>query len=354
MSQKILLGMSGGVDSSVAAILLKEKGYIVHGITMKIWDFTQPNKILNEAEIERTKKLAQHYNIPLKIVDVKEQFQQKVVNYFVENYLSGFTPNPCVMCNRTIKWNELWKAFDGDFDMYATGHYAQIKEKDGRYFISEAVDKQKDQSYFLWQLTQEQLKKTLFPLGALTKNEIRAKAEIEGFTSLSKQKESQEVCFLAGTDYRNFVKKFLPESENKIVGDFIWLKTGKKVGTHEGFFNYTIGQRRGLNIALGKPVYVVKIDSQNNIVYLGDEEDLMSKIMFVKNINLQKYTEIKDGTKVKTRIRYRSKGFNSRIYQESNDLFRIEFEEPVKSITPGQSAVFYEGEDIVGGGIIAK
>ena len=352
MPQKILLGMSGGVDSSVTAILLKEKGYEVYGVTMKLWDFTRPGKLLNEAEIEKTKKLAAHYDIPLKIVDVKEQFKQKVVDYFVEGYLHGYTPNPCIMCNPTIKWGELWLAFNGDFDKFATGHYAQIKELEGRFFISEAVDKLKDQSYFLWQLSQNQLSKTLFPLGQMTKKEIKAKAEAEGFVSLSKQKESQEVCFLAGTDYRNFIKIFVPETDNETKGDFVWLKTGKIVGTHNGFFNYTIGQRRGLNIALGRPVYVVKIDAKNNIVYLGDEEELMSKVMFVKNLNLQKYPEIKNGTEAKTKIRYRSPGFNSKLYKESDNVLRVEFSAPVRAITPGQSAVFYEDEDLIGGGII--
>ena len=353
--KKVLLGMSGGVDSSVSAILLKEQGYEVYGITMKLWDFTQPDKLLNAEAIEKTKQLAAQYEIPLKIVDVKEQFKTKVVQYFTEGYLKGITPNPCIMCNPTIKWGDLWLAFNDQFDFFATGHYANIKHNGESYYIAQATDKQKDQSYFLWRLNQEQLSKTLFPLGTMTKTEIKAKAAQEGFVSLSQQKESQEVCFLNGTDYRNFLDIFIPEEVKKIgKGDFVMYRTGKIVGQHNGYYNYTIGQRRGLNIALGTPVYVVKIDAANNIVYLGTNEDLLVKQLVVSNINLQKYAEIKEGMTVITKIRYRSQGYPSRLYKEDAGQIRIEFDTPVRAVTPGQSAVFYENEDLVGGGIIKK
>ena len=353
--KKILLGMSGGVDSSVTAILLKEGNYEVYGITMKLWDYSQPNKLVNEKEIEKTKILAKKYSIPLKIVNIKEKFKTKVVNYFTNGYLEGITPNPCIMCNPTIKWGDLWLTFNDNFDFFATGHYAKIKKNNGRFFISQALDKQKDQSYFLWKLNQEQLSKTLFPLGNMTKKQIKEKALAEGLVSLSKQKESQEICFLNGTEYRKFFDIFIPDKTKNIGnGDFVILKTGKIVGKHRGYYNYTIGQRKGLNIALGEPMYVVKIDVKNNIVYLGTNQELLSNVMFVNNINFQKYEDIKEGQTVNTKIRYRSPAYPSKIYKESKDTLRIEFTQPVRAITPGQSAVFYENEDLIGGGIIIQ
>ncbi len=353
MKKKVLLAMSGGIDSSMAAVMLINEGYEVAGITMKLWNFIEDGGLINDREIEKTKFLAEKYNIPLKIVDVRKDFEREVVNYFVEEYITGYTPNPCVMCNPKIKWGMLWKAFDENFDYYATGHYAIIGNEKGRFFVKQAKDKFKDQSYFLWRLSQKQLSKTLFPLGSITKTEIKKKAEKEGFVSLSKQKESQEICFLAGKDYREFLLKKIPNIYDNIgKGDFIWVQTGEKVGEHNGFFNFTIGQRRGLNIALGKPVYVVSIDAKQNIVYLGEEKDLYSKEMIVGKINFQKYEMISDGMEVFTKIRYRSKGYTSKLFMLGEDKIKVIFDVPVRAITPGQSAVFYEHDDVVGGGII--
>ena len=353
--KRVLLAMSGGVDSSAAALLLQQQGYEVFGITMKLWRFAQPDKCLNENDIEKAQHLADTLNIPLQIVDIKNDFKENVIDYFVDAYARGITPNPCTMCNPTIKWGALWKYFDTHFfDYYATGHYARINHQNGRYFVTKAKDLHKDQSYFLWRLSQAQLSKTLFPLGDFTKDEIRDYVANLGFNTVSKQRESQDVCFLENIDYRGFLKEQRPDIDTRIgPGNFV-LSDGTVVGQHKGYYHYTIGQRKGLEIALGEPMYVIRIDVETNTVVLGRKTELETTQLLVDDIHLMKYDALNDGDSYQIRIRYRSKGVEGKIMSVNDKQLKIEFKENVSAVTPGQNAVFYEGDDVIGGGIILE
>lgn len=357
---KVLLAMSGGIDSSMAALLLHEQGYEVIGITMKTWDYEGSGSTKKETgccsldSINDARSLAVNLGFPHYILDIRSEFGDFIIDNFVEEYLAGRTPNPCVLCNTHIKWEALLKRADQlDCEFIATGHYAQIRFENNRYIISRGLDLAKDQSYVLWGLTQKSLARTLFPLSGLRKSEIKQMAVENGFEDLANKSESYEICFVPDNDYRSFLKHKVAGLEERVDGGLFVDKNGTILGKHKGYPFYTIGQRKGLEIALGKPVFVTAINPQNNTVTLGSEEDLLASEMWVKNVNLIKYASLSEPIDCLTKIRYKDHGSLARVAQ-NNDRLVVHFYENVKAITPGQSAVFYEGEDLVGGGFIEK
>ncbi|GMV78586.1 MAG: tRNA-specific 2-thiouridylase MnmA [Chitinophagaceae bacterium] len=360
---KVLVAMSGGIDSTVTALMLHNEGYEVIGITMKTWDYAtsgggkskKETGCCNLDSFNDARMAAVHHGFPHFILDIRDEFGDFVVENFVEEYLAGRTPNPCVMCNTHIKWRALLKRADAmDCDFIATGHYAKINiHTNGRYYVSKGLDETKDQSYVLWGLQQDLLSRTILPLGKYHKTEIRQMAHDMGYPELAKKSESYEICFVPDNDYRGFLKRRVNGLEEKVAGGWFIDKHGKKLGQHKGYPFYTIGQRKGLDIALGKPAYVTAIDPNSNTVVLGDEIDLDKSTMQVKKINWIKYDGINDGVETITKIRYKDKGAFSNLYN-IEDGVNVEFYEPVKGIAPGQSAVFYDGDDVIGGGIIQR
>jgi tRNA-uridine 2-sulfurtransferase len=356
---KVLVAMSGGIDSSVTAMMLHEEGYEVIGITMKTWDYASSGGGKKETgccsldSINDARQMAVHYGFPHYILDIRSEFGDFIIDNFVEEYLAGRTPNPCVLCNTHIKWEALLKRADMlECEFIATGHYAQVRNENDRYVISRGKDLNKDQSYVLWGLKQEALKRTIFPLGNFTKPEIRKMADEAGFAELAKKPESYEICFVPENDYRAFLKHRIPELEKKVDGgDFIL--NGKKIGKHRGYPFYTIGQRKGLEIALGDPVFVTEIIPETNTIVLGMKEDLDEQHMRVRDFNLMKYAALPDDFVALTKIRYKDPGMLATINTEGNKLDFI-FHNKVTGVAPGQSAVFYEGEDLVGGGFIDR
>lgn len=350
--------MSGGTDSSVAAILLQKTKYNIEGITFRACDTINKNGAEQESEctqedtVFEAQQLAKSLGFPHHAVDLRQTFKDTVIKNFIDEYLKGRTPNPCVVCNSTIKWGSITDfAQKGNFDYVATGHYARIGNENGRYFIRKGHDPVKDQSYFLWTLTQENLAHTLFPLGDLLKNEVREIAIENGFNKIAAKKESQEICFITDNNYRTFLKENIEDVDNKIKeGDFLDTD-GKVLGRHKGFPYYTIGQRKGLNIALGHPAYVTHLNPKDNTVTIGKREELNTREMWVNNLNMMKYTSIEKEMEAICKIRYNSKGIGCKLTQH-NDKIKVEFFDDAWAVTPGQSAVFYEGEDIIGGGII--
>jgi len=353
--------MSGGIDSTVTALMLHDQGYEVIGITMKTWDYATSGSSKKETgccnldSFNDARMAAVQHGFPHFVLDIREEFGDFVINNFVDEYMAGRTPNPCVMCNTHIKWRALLKRADAlDCAFIATGHYGNIRQHDnGRYVISRGIDETKDQSYVLWGLQQDLLSRTLLPLGKFRKTEIRQMAVDFGYPELAKKAESYEICFVPDNDYRGFLKKKVNGIEEKLNGGNFVDKNGKILGHHKGYPFYTIGQRKGLDIALGKPVYVTSIDPVNNSIVLGDEEDLEQNDMMVGKLNLVKYDNIEPGMEAVTKIRYKDQGSASSLFPE-DDRLRIRFYEQVKGIAPGQSAVFYEGDDVIGGGIIQQ
>jgi len=355
---RILMAMSGGIDSSIAAMLLHEEGYEIVGITMKVWDYASSGGSTKETgccsldSINDARQMAVNMGFPHYVLDLREEFNKHIITNFVDEYLSGRTPNPCVLCNTHIKWDALLQKADQlNCEYIATGHYAQVREENNRYVLSKGLDDNKDQSYVLWGLSQDSLKRTLFPLGGYHKTEIREIAEKNGYKNLSQKSESYEICFIPDNDYRGYLNRKVPGLYEKYAeGNFV-STDGKILGKHKGFPFYTIGQRKGLEIAVGSPLYVNKIIPETNTVVLGSREELNSNGMAIRDYNLIKYEAIKDNMEVLTKVRYKDKGTMSSIRTEDN-IIRINFSSEVSAIAPGQSAVFYEGNDVVGGGII--
>ncbi len=357
---KILVAMSGGIDSSMAALMLHEDGYEVIGMTMKTWDYASSGGSKKETgccsldSINDARNLAVKCGFPHYIIDIREEFGTYVIDDFVNEYLAGRTPNPCVLCNTHIKWEALLKrAGQLNCRFIATGHYAQVREENGRYVVSKGVDEHKDQSYVLWGVSQKNLARTKYPLGKYHKDEIRRMAVEAGFADLAKKSESYEICFIPDNDYRSFLKRKMNGQATEIAeGEFI-STDGKVLGKHRGYPFYTIGQRKGLEVAIGTPLYVTGIHPGTNTIVLGAKEDLQKQEMRVKDYNLVKYQSIPDNFEAITKIRYKDPGTMSTINNE-DDKIRVLFHQKVSAIAPGQSAVFYEGDDLVGGGIISS
>lgn len=356
------MAMSGGIDSTIAALMLHNEGYEVVGITMKTWDYAtsvgtshKETGCCNLDSFNDARAAAVQHGFPHFILDIRDEFGDAVIENFVEEYLAGRTPNPCVMCNTHIKWRALLKRANAmGCDYIATGHYAQVLQHDnGRYFIRKGIDETKDQSYVLWGLQQDLLSRTLFPLGTYRKTEIRQMANDFGYPDLAKKSESYEICFVPDNDYRGFLKRKVEGLEEKVSGGLFADKTGKILGPHKGYPFYTVGQRKGLDIALGKPAYVTQIIPETNTVILGDEEDLKRSEMNVAGINWIKYDGISEGMEALTKIRYKDKGALSNLFSYEKGV-KVRFYGDVKGIAPGQSAVFYEGGDLIGGGIIQR
>lgn len=351
--------MSGGIDSSVAALMLHEQGYEVIGITMKTWDYETSGASTRETgccsldSINDARSLAVHLGFPHYILDIRGEFGEQIINNFVEEYLAGRTPNPCVLCNTHIKWEALLKRADMlDCEFIATGHYARIREENGRRVISRGADLTKDQTYVLWGVSQTNLKRTIFPLGDYKKTEIREIARQAGFADLASKSESYDICFVPNNDYREFLKHRVPGLEEKVEGgDYIFK--GERVGKHRGYPFYTVGQRKGLDIALGTPVFVKEIVPETNTVILGDRDDLEENSITVRDFNLIKYERLPEDFTAITKIRYKDKGSPSTV-QTEGDKLKIIFHQPVSGVAPGQSAVMYEGDDLIGGGFIDR
>lgn len=351
--------MSGGVDSSVAAYLLKEQGYDVIGVTMNIWQ--EEDRCSREdhggccglSAVEDARRVAAKLDIPYYVMNFKEPFKRYVMDYFVEEYLQGRTPNPCNACNRYVKWEALLhRALEIGADYIATGHYARIAKLDnGRYTIMNSVTAEKDQTYALYSLTQEQLAHTLMPVGAYHKEEIRSIAEGLGLVVANK-KDSQDICFVLDGDYAGFIQRTVPERVPG-PGDFV-LSDGTVVGQHKGITHYTIGQRRGLEVAVGKRIFVNKIDVEKNQIVLGDDEEVFADHLIAQDINYMAAPSFSDGTELLAKIRYSHKGTMCRVTNLEDGKLRLDFVEPVRAVTPGQAVVLYDGDYVAGGGTILE
>jgi tRNA-specific 2-thiouridylase len=357
---KILVAMSGGIDSTIASLMLHDEGYEVIGITMKTWDYATSGHNSSKKEtgccnldsFNDARLAAVEHGFPHYVLDIRDEFGGAVIDNFVEEYMAGRTPNPCVMCNTHIKWNALLKRADAlDCEFIATGHYVNVRNENSRYVISKGVDETKDQSYVLWGLSQACLSRSIYPLGNLLKTQVRQMANDYGYPELAKKSESYEICFVPDNDYRNFLKKKVIGLEEEVAGGQFVLTDGTIVGKHKGYPFYTIGQRKGLDIALGRPMFVTHIEPATNTVTLGDEIELEKLEMYVSRLNMIKYETINEGQSAFTKIRYKTKGTASTLHPEQGKV-KVNFLEGVKGIAPGQSAVFYEGDDVIGGGII--
>lgn len=356
---KALVAMSGGIDSTMTAVLLHEQGWEVIGITMKTWDYASAGGAKKESgccsldSINDARQVAVKLGFHHFIVDIREEFGDYVIDNFVDEYMAGRTPNPCVLCNTHIKWNSLLRRADMlDCEFIATGHYGIINELNGRKYVSRARDENKDQSYVLWGLSQECLHRTRMPLGEFTKPEVRAMAAERGWDELSKKAESYEICFVPDNDYRGFLRRRVDGLDERVRGGHFVNTEGKVLGRHEGYPFYTVGQRKGLGIALGEPMFVTEIRPDTNTVVLGRESDLIRNSMMVGKVNLMKYPELPEkGLEAVSKVRYRDSGTWSTVQSVGRDV-EVQFHANVKGIAPGQSAVFYEGDDVVGGGII--
>lgn len=355
---KVLVAMSGGIDSTVTAMMLHEQGYEVIGITMKTWDYANSGGSTKETgccsldSINDARQVAVNMGFHHFIIDIREEFGDYVIDNFVDEYLAGRTPNPCVLCNTHIKWDALLRRADAlDCEFIATGHYAIINEQDGRKYVTRAVDRNKDQSYVLWGLSQECLRRSRFPLGEYTKPEVRQIAADLGYAELSKKAESYEICFVPDNDYRGFLKRRVEGLEERVDGGNFVDRKGNVLGQHKGYPFYTVGQRKGLGIAFGQPMYVTEIEPETNTVVLGTVDELVRNGMTVGKVNSMKYIDIPDGMEAVTKIRYRDNGTLSLLRNKGAQV-EVEFFANVRGVAPGQSAVFYEDDDVIGGGII--
>lgn len=353
-NKKVMIGMSGGVDSSVAAFLLQKESFEVIGATMKLYnnediDFVSEKTCCSLDDVLDAKSVCARLGIRHYTLNMTDDFKKEVIERFISAYQNGFTPNPCIDCNRYMKFSKmLHKAQELNIDYVATGHYARIEKQGDRYILKKAVDLSKDQSYVLYSLTQEQLKVTKFPLGNYTKQQVREIAEENGFVNARKH-ESQDICFVPDGDYSKFIEYYTGKTYP--CGDFVDMN-GKRLGEHKGIIRYTIGQRRGLGLALPASMYVVEKDVDNNKVILGFNDDLFKKEVNVKNISFTACDGLDKPERLSAKIRYNQKEQPATVTQTDENHFTIVFDEPQRAITKGQAAVLYDGDTVVGGGTI--
>lgn len=348
MDKKVTVAMSGGVDSSAAALILQQQGYEINGITMRHFG-ADISEFSNDSDISEAKAVCISLGIPFEVADLSDEFKREVINNFCDCYLSGVTPNPCVVCNKKIKFGSLLNyVVSKGVDYLATGHYAITENQNGRVLLKKGLNNAKDQSYVLWSLTQNQLSRVIFPIGNMSKDDVRAIAEKSGFIKSDKP-DSQDICFIKDGDYRAFLNRYLKKEFPS--GNFLY-KEGNILGRHSGAVGYTIGQRKGLGISYSEPLYVINKDMIENTVTLGVSEDLFAKRLYASQTNFIPFDKLDAPLKCKAKIRYKAKEADAIISPDDNNRVIVEFVENQRAISPGQSVVFYDGEYVLGGGII--
>lgn len=353
MSKKAIIAMSGGVDSSVAAFLMKEKGYDCIGATMKLYDnedigISREKTCCSLDDIEDARSVARRLSMPYYVFNFKDEFEEKVINKFIATYESGGTPNPCIDCNRYLKFEKLFQRMkELSYDYIVTGHYARVEEMNGWFYLKKAVDETKDQSYVLYSLTQNQLSHILFPLGEYSKMQIREIAEAQGFLN-ARKKDSQDICFVPNGDYAAFIEKYTGKSYPP--GNFVDMQ-GNILGQHQGIIRYTNGQRKGLGVSFGKPMYVADKDIEHNTVVLCTDDELFSQELIAEDFNWL-IPNPQNTVKCKARVRYNMKEQSATAYKLDNSRVKIVFDLPQRAITKGQAAVLYDEDTVLGGGTI--